>query len=610
MKKKNNVLNVLIILAVFVILFSFTTFSGTDSTSGSYSSLFNIFFLVVMLIVIMSFVLINLRKAINIRNNLRRVTNELKQGTGWQQIHFSNKYLQNSFEGYVKEMDRLSKINKSQNSQPPVVCDIEDYINIQLINGLINKSLCESVSGSMTGLGLLGTFLGLIIGLKDFSTDYDGIQNSILMLLNGIKTSFLTSIYGVVFSLVFNWIYRRSYTDMINSLNEFHNVFHNEAVNNSQNNINSRLVAAQENITENLEKIFEFIANDISEHFKTSINTMTDSIEHYLEASVTSQEEKLRVLVEQYLKTMNEEVLGGQLEELRKTLRLINDSNIQHYEKVRALSEMIAESGKSFLMMSNQYSANVESLQGYIEQLRSYQQEITNGNNYLAENMNTLTIRYDAQNEGLINLTNQLGNLNKVIDHLMNLCSNLEESVIKSEESRQNFAENAEKLIRQVETSSNEVNQYAVETAEVSKDVAQKLCAYTQSNLNESVSALIELSERFKSTSENIGTAYEQLSDRLNNGLEQSFAAFDSNTSEIIQKFSDIIEDIKSSADYIPYRLNQAIDREFEERHKERERLLSIVMGNEDNSGIPQPESDTENMAEYSDEDKKDKAPV
>ena len=97
--------------------------------------------------------------------------NDLRQAKDWQKLSFSVPEIQNAYQTYLQEMERLT----NGLEQRPVSCDIEDYIHEQLLNGLINKSLCESISGSMTGLGLLGTFLGLIIGLKDFSTDYDGI---------------------------------------------------------------------------------------------------------------------------------------------------------------------------------------------------------------------------------------------------------------------------------------------------------------------------------------------------------------------------------------------------------------------------------------------------
>lgn len=55
-----------------------------------------------------------------------------------------------------------------------------------------------TLKGEMTGVGILGTFAGIFIGLVDFKVD--DIANSIPPLLEGLKTAFGTSIAGLFFS--------------------------------------------------------------------------------------------------------------------------------------------------------------------------------------------------------------------------------------------------------------------------------------------------------------------------------------------------------------------------------------------------------------------------
>lgn len=56
----------------------------------------------------------------------------------------------------------------------------------------------------MTALGMLGTFIGIIMGLWEFQTD--DINASIVHLLEGIKTAFITSIFGLLGTIVFKII--------------------------------------------------------------------------------------------------------------------------------------------------------------------------------------------------------------------------------------------------------------------------------------------------------------------------------------------------------------------------------------------------------------------
>src|SRR5690606_20027336 len=54
----------------------------------------------------------------------------------------------------------------------------------------------------MTSLGILGTFVGIVIGLLHFDTN--AIDASIPKLLAGLKTAFITSIAGMFAALLFN----------------------------------------------------------------------------------------------------------------------------------------------------------------------------------------------------------------------------------------------------------------------------------------------------------------------------------------------------------------------------------------------------------------------
>ncbi len=71
----------------------------------------------------------------------------------------------------------------------------------------------------MTGLGILGTFIGLTIGLQQFNTgSASEITNSISPLIQGIKVAFHTSIYGMVFSLIFSFVYKNKLEMLVNGV--------------------------------------------------------------------------------------------------------------------------------------------------------------------------------------------------------------------------------------------------------------------------------------------------------------------------------------------------------------------------------------------------------
>ena len=74
----------------------------------------------------------------------------------------------------------------------------------------INLRMLDAASGILVGLGLLGTFLGLTIGVSGFdSTDSANIQKSIQNLLGGMSTAFLTSLLGMACSLIYSTFDKR-----------------------------------------------------------------------------------------------------------------------------------------------------------------------------------------------------------------------------------------------------------------------------------------------------------------------------------------------------------------------------------------------------------------
>lgn len=68
----------------------------------------------------------------------------------------------------------------------------------------LNLRMLDTAAGTLVGLGLLGTFLGLTLGIKGFdSSNTEKINESIQGLLAGMGTAFLTSLLGMTFSILF-----------------------------------------------------------------------------------------------------------------------------------------------------------------------------------------------------------------------------------------------------------------------------------------------------------------------------------------------------------------------------------------------------------------------
>lgn len=92
--------------------------------------------------------------------------------------------------------------SKGKKSNIPASKFINDF-SVCKYNKL-NLRMLDTAAGTLVGLGLLGTFLGLTLGIKGFdSSNTERINESIQGLLAGMGTAFLTSLLGMTFSILF-----------------------------------------------------------------------------------------------------------------------------------------------------------------------------------------------------------------------------------------------------------------------------------------------------------------------------------------------------------------------------------------------------------------------
>ena len=80
----------------------------------------------------------------------------------------------------------------------------ESYFSIAAFTEGMKGGLWSGLAGTFTGIGILGTFIGLTIGLAGVDTSSTGaLSSSISGLLGGMSTAFVTSIFGIVSAIVF-----------------------------------------------------------------------------------------------------------------------------------------------------------------------------------------------------------------------------------------------------------------------------------------------------------------------------------------------------------------------------------------------------------------------
>ncbi|MDO4261346.1 MAG: hypothetical protein Q4C82_04650 [Eubacteriales bacterium] len=183
----------------------------------------------------------------------------------WEQYRdrkslFGNRTLDLQFEKYQRRI----REHTSRKGTVLAACPVEDYINEDVIDRIGSAHYNSAVAGTMSGLGILGTFLGLTLGMLSFSGSENNvftISDNIGPLLEGMKVAFHTSVYGIFFSLVFNFVYRGVMADAYGRLTVFLEAFHEYAeppVSGTDENMSAMLIY-QANMANAMRSIMELL---------------------------------------------------------------------------------------------------------------------------------------------------------------------------------------------------------------------------------------------------------------------------------------------------------------------------------------------------------------
>ena len=162
-------------------------------------------------------------------------------------------------------------------------CDIGDYIGEYEINNYTHRRLVEMVPDILTSLGILGTFMGLVWGLRGFNpVSYEAMASSITSLINGIKVAFITSIYGIVLALAFQYTLRGKLTGMSEALDGFIDKYYLCAVTPTDATAMNHILANQHEqikATQSLgADVGEQVASSVAEHMDPLISNIMQSV--------------------------------------------------------------------------------------------------------------------------------------------------------------------------------------------------------------------------------------------------------------------------------------------------------------------------------------------
>jgi biopolymer transport protein ExbB/TolQ len=204
----------------------------------------------------------------------------------------------------------------------------------------------ETLSNAATTLGILGTFMGILVGLMGF--DPSDIANSVPTLLSGLKTAFITSVAGIIVSLLIKF-YPATFKIEADMISE------------DSDEMNKAVLKHLESMAKNLDKISQNIGGDGDSSvlnqmilMRTSLNdklsdlslSFKDFAEKQSENNIKALEEALNNLVKDFNEKLINE-FGENFKALDKSVQKMLDWQIEYKNQVDENTNLLKELTKN-----------------------------------------------------------------------------------------------------------------------------------------------------------------------------------------------------------------------------------------------------------------------
>ncbi len=370
-----------ILYAVWIILCAATAFLG----GFGHSMLINYAFLAVMGLLILIVDRHGLSKICRITKDLKGITETFSEaeakGTQGNEAYLS--LMESMHFTYPETEGDWMRLQESWKSSDGMDCDVEDYIFESELLESCNYNVCTQVAGILTALGILGTFLGLVLGLRSFDfSNADQMTSSVEALVGGLNVAFYTSIYGVTLSILYNIIFRRITTGLTQELNHFYDAFNSalepvsqkamaERMDSRQAENNALMQEIKELLDERLgERLGYQMAETLTPVFDRIIQSLDSMMLDFHKEQANSLEKIVDAFVDRMGGALNSHVkaLGESVDELSQAQKTMS-------VELQRLIKQIVKTSKDTSQINEHAGIILEQLSGYIPLLTQTSQD-------------------------------------------------------------------------------------------------------------------------------------------------------------------------------------------------------------------------------------------
>lgn len=423
-----------ILYAVWIILCAATAFLG----GFGHSMLINYAFLAVMGLLILIVDRHGLSKICRITKDLKGITETFSeaeaQGTQGNEAYLS--LMESMHFTYPETEGDWMRLQESWKSSDGMDCDVEDYIFESELLESCNYNVCTQVAGILTALGILGTFLGLVLGLRSFDfSNADQMTSSVEALVGGLNVAFYTSIYGVTLSILYNIIFRRITTGLTQELNHFYDAFNSALEPVSQKAMVERMDSRQaennalmQDIKALLdERLGERLGHQMAETLTPVFDRIIQSLDSMMLDFHKEQANSLEKIVDAFVDRMGG-ALNSHVKALGESVDELSQAQKTMSVELQRLIKQIVKTSKDTSQINEHAGIILEQLSGYIPLLTQISQDSAKVIENMVKWSEDIQKMTDTQHLAMEKMTVEQNDLLKVMaEHEGNLDQTCEE---------------------------------------------------------------------------------------------------------------------------------------------------------------------------------------
>ncbi len=450
---------------------------------------------------------------------------------------------------------------------------IRPHVNVRYFNSVPNK---------LTGLGILGTFLGLVAGIYLASSgigsnNIDEAKEALSHLLDGASLAFLTSIAGLITSMIFSWREKKHSYEFKHLLSEWNDLLEERLEFVSAERLNTGILIEARSQTQALNSFSTDLAVSLgqvlNEQVSQPLNETLGKIQSALEQLNQNQSKAADETIERLISEFSQSISGAagkEMEAFATTMQSLSGDlreqmaamNENHENMQKSTKDTIGDLSKAFTEGSNQMREEISSgvasmVNGVTQSVGEMTTMLKEATQESANNMRKIATEFDSSISKLRDSTNDIADItsnNKAlaeeIRRVVVSLSEVHQRIAAVVEPIADLAENLNSCGDSLNTGINTLSDSAQTSQQAVaqlKDMQDEVRGYWESYQNRFAEVDESLGKTLESLNQGYSTFAETTTSYLN-GLDSNAAQIVEKLTGAVRELADVVEDWPATA--------------------------------------------------------------